>query len=377
MGLGTTTEGLRRFVRDYTDGVSTGELKRLLGTDVAHAYGVLTREQTEPEPSGRIARGWYRCKVLFLGLSAKLSPARRMVFAVSVLLGVAGLLVGTDQLDATNEKALLGLALAGLVLLLALELADRVVVRDELEVARALQQALLPERPPEVAGWELACSSRTANTIGGDLYDLIPLQDGRIAVLLGDASGHGIAAGLLMAIASSTVKLALDDDPAPAPVLALLNRALVRTGDRRAFMTLFYGLLDPRSGRLELALAGHPYPMLRRATGEVVELGRGSLPLGIYRMVEPYLGSVDLAPGDLLAVFSDGLPEALDTTGESFGFDRLQGAVAAGGDARAVHDRVLADLASFEGDRPADDDRSLVVLRRVPGPPPPPPGRSA
>lgn len=373
MSLGTTTEGLRRFVRDYTDGVSTGDFRRLVGSDLAHAYDVLTREQTEPEPSGRLARCWHRCKVLFLGLSAKLSPARRMVFAVSVLLGIAGLVVGTDQLDATNEKVLLGVALAGLVLLLALELADRVAVRDELEVARALQQALLPERPPEIAGWAIACSSETANTIGGDLYDIIPLEDGRVAVLVGDASGHGIAAGLLMAIASSTVKLALDDDPAPRPVVALLNRALVRTGDRRAFMTLFYGLLDPSTGRLDFALAGHPYPLLRRATGGVVELGSGSLPLGIYRAVEPYAGSVDLAPGDVLAVVTDGIPEALDAAGRSFGFDRLQAAVAAGGDARAVHGRVLDRLGSFEGDRPADDDRSLVVLHRLPGPPPPPP----
>lgn len=372
MGLGTTTEGLRRFVRDYTDGVSTSDFKRLVGDDLTHAYGVLTRERTEPEPRGVFARWWHRCTILFLGLSSKLSPARRMVFALSVLLGVAGLVIGDDQVGATNDTLLFGLAFGGMVLLLGLELADRVTVRDELEVARALQQALLPEQPPAVDGWNVACSSETANTIGGDLYDLIPLEDGRIAVLVGDASGHGIAAGLLMAIASSTVKLAMDDDPAPSPVLALLNRALVRTGDRRAFMTLFYGLLEPRTGQLDFALAAHPYPLLRRASGEVVELGRGSLPLGIYRSVEPHAGSVVLAPGDLLVVATDGIPEAVDGAGRSFGFDRLQAAVAAGGEARTVHDRVLSQLAAFEGDRPANDDRSLVVLHRHPAPPSPP-----
>ncbi len=102
------------------------------------------------------------------------------------------------------------------MLLLVLELADRVVVRDELEVARELQRELLPRQAPEVPGYEFAFSYRTANTIGGDYYDFLPLEDGRLVVLMGDASGHGIAAGLLMAIANSALKLGFDADPDPA-----------------------------------------------------------------------------------------------------------------------------------------------------------------
>ncbi len=373
MDLGTTTDKLRRFVRDYTDGLSVKDFTRLVGVDASRAYGVLTREHAGEEPEGRFKRAWHRARILFLGLSYKLSPARRILFLVCMVLALVGLVRDSEQLDATNEKLLLGLSVAGLTLLLGLELADRVLVRDELEVARALQRALLPEQPPEVPGYHFAFSSRTANTIGGDIYDLLPLTDGRLAVVVGDASGHGIAAGLLMAISSSTLKLALDTDPSPLAALNMLNTALVRTGDRRAFMTLFYGLLDPPSGRLEFALAGHPFPILRRASGSVEELGSGSLPLGIRRQIEPFAGSVELAPGDLLTIVTDGIPEALDSAGRSFGFDRLRSVVATGGTAREIHDRVISSVTGFVGDHPADDDRSLVVLAREPTPPAPPP----
>ena len=137
------------------------------------------------------------------------------------------------------------MSITGLVFLLVLELADRVVVRDELEVARELQRELMPQQAPDVPGYSFAFSYRTANTIGGDYYDFLPLPDGRLALIVGDASGHGIAAGLLMAIANSSLKLGLDLDPDPAAVADVVNRALCGTGGTRAFMTLF--LRDSRT----------------------------------------------------------------------------------------------------------------------------------
>ncbi len=346
------------------------DFRRLIRSDMTRAYGVLTREHAAPEPQGRLARWWFRARMLFLGMSAKLSPARRTLFVLCLVLALVGLVAGSDRLDASNSNLLLGISIAGLALLLGLELADRVVVRDELEVARALQRAMLPTRPPPTPGWDFAFSSRTANTIGGDFYDVIPLVDGRLAIVVGDASGHGIAAGLLMAIAGSTLKLAIDLDPSPRAVAELVNRALLRTGDRHAFMTLFYGLLEPASGRLELALAGHPFPLLRRCSGEVAEIGRGSLPLGIRERVEPFVGRLELDHGDLLAIVTDGIPEALDGAGRCFGFDRVRAAVAVGGGAVAVHQRLLGEVERFAEDRPADDDRSLLVVARQTPPPP-------
>jgi sigma-B regulation protein RsbU (phosphoserine phosphatase) len=149
-------------------------------------------------------------------------------------------------------------------------------------------------------------------------------------------------------------------------VLDLVNRALVRTGDRRAFMTLCFGVLDPTTGAFDFALAGHPYPILRRVSGEVAELGRGSLPLGIRGTVDPFTDRVTLEQGDLLAIVTDGFPEALDGEGRSFGFERTRAAVAAGGGPAAVHERLVAEVERFAGDRPADDDRSVLIVSRVP-----------
>src|SRR5262249_55676387 len=150
----------------------------------------------------------------------------------------------------------------GLAFLLALELVDRVLVRDELEVARELQAALLPHGTIDLPGYSVAHSYRTANEVGGDYYEIVRLPDGRVAMMVGDATGHGMAAGLVMAIANATLKTALDIDPDPRRVLALLNRTLCRTGSRRTFMTVFYALLDPQTGELTTISAGHPFPLL-------------------------------------------------------------------------------------------------------------------
>ena len=181
-----------------------------------------------PEPKERLKRFLYRAKLAFLGLSYKLTPARRMLFAVALLaflLGFVGdsevvTVRGTTRWVLDFSPLWFSVSLARLVYLLALELVDRIRVRDELEVARELQEALLPHDVPPVPGYVFAHSYRTANEVGGDYYDLTPLPDGRVALIVGDASGHGMAAGLVMAIANATLKTALDLDPSPERVSA-------------------------------------------------------------------------------------------------------------------------------------------------------------
>lgn len=360
-----------RFVRDYTGGVGARDLQRLFDRDAAHAFGVVTRDQEEAEPAGGVRRFLFRAKILFLGLSFRLSPPRRVLFGACIVLAVLALQNVGDAGPAGGQFALFHIAsVAGLVLLIVLELADRIQVRDELEVARQLQRDLLPVEAPAVPGWDFAFSYRTANTIGGDYYDFLPARDGRLALVIGDASGHGIAAGLLMAIASSSLKLAIDTDPAPSAVARFVNRALLASGGQRAFMTLFYGLLDPGSGTMTYVLAGHPYPMARRVDGSVEELGRGGLPLGLREGVDSPTGEFVIAPGEQLLLYTDGFVETLDPAGADFGFDRLRRALALGGSAGTVHDRIVREVTAFQGDRPAHDDRSLVVISRTGGLPP-------
>jgi hypothetical protein len=383
----TYVQQTRTFLRDYTAGADADQFRRLFDRDVADAYKVLARDREDVEPSHGLRRWLHRAKVLFLGLSYRLQPTRRVIFAVSLLLALLGL-VDNDPLTYSGERVSISIefsplffiaSIAGLILVLSMELVDRVRVRDELEVARELQRDLLPDRVPEVPGYEVAHSYRTANTIGGDYYDILPTPDGRIAVVIGDASGHGIAAGLLMAIANASLKTALDLDPSPQAVVKLLNRALFRTGDRRAFMTLFYGVLEPTTGALDFICAGHPFPMLRRAGGEVEELGTGQLPLGMRPELEFECRSTELAEGDLLVLFSDGLPETVGRNGEAFGFERLRALLSEVGSPHRIHDRILMAFDRHLGGETLQDDLTLVVMARQhlvelrPPPPPPPP----
>jgi len=364
--------GIGQFFRSFTGGLDLRRTHRILGRDAGLAFQILTREHADrPEPRGRLSRFWHRTKILFLGLSYKLVPARRVLFAACMVAALLSLQycdvdIANTSVSIGGGSPLLWLAFGGLVLLLVLELADRVVVRDELEVARELQQALLPTDPPDIEGYTVAFSSATANTIGGDYYDFLATPDGRVAVVIGDASGHGIAAGILMAISNSILKLAIDLDPTPSSVAGLMNRVLYQTGGTRDFMTLFLGILDPTLGRFDYISVGHPYPLLRRASGAISELGTGSLPLGIRKTIDPTPGVVTLESGDVVVMVTDGIPEAVNTEGQTFGFDRLWELVSEGGGPDEVHRRIVSTLKSFTAGTAPHDDWSLVVLRRDP-----------
>jgi serine phosphatase RsbU (regulator of sigma subunit) len=364
-------DGFKANVRSYSEGVGLRDLPGLWRRDWRQAYAILTREHAEEEkPKGKFRRFFRGAKNLFFGLSYKLSPPRRLLFAASLILAFLGLdtdrvEVGAESIEIWTHPVLPLAAVVGLVFLLILELADRVLVRDELEVARQLQRDLLPKVAPPIEGYTFAFSYRSANTVGGDYYDFLTLADGRVALVSADASGHGIASALLMAIANATLKLAVDTDPAPVNVARMMNKALVETGGPRAFLTLFYGLLEPSTGRLEYVCAGHPFPMLRRPSGEVEKLGVGSFPVGLRPGRDFESSETSLDAGDRLLLYTDGIPEAVDEKGEAFGFERLEESLGKGGTPREIHDRILAELTEFEGEEKLRDDRSLVVIART------------
>ncbi len=366
----------RGFVRHYTAGLNVRDLKRMFGEDASKAYRVLSRDQDAPPEDGDEVAGFFRrTKIFFIGISQRLSPGRRLIFAVSVIATVLGLLGGKDltfggsnaMISVGTASLYLITAIAGFAFLFIMELVDRIRVRDELEVARQLQADLLPQQAPVVPGYAFAHSYRTANEVGGDYYDMSVLPDGRVALVIGDASGHGIAAGLLMAIANATLKTALEVDAAPDKVAQLLNSTLYRTGDRRAFMSLFYALLEPSTGRFDFVCAGHPFPLLRRHSRSIVELGSGALPLGMRDKLDLPIHRAELHPGETLLLFTDGLPEALDGQERSFGFARLEQLAANGGSAGQLHDNVVRAFKAHIGNRDVADDVTLLVVSRAVG----------
>jgi Stage II sporulation protein E (SpoIIE) len=370
---------LEQFVREYTAGLSIRDFQRLFDRDAAHAYAVLTREHSqELEPAG-LRRWLFRARLAFLGLSSKLTPARRLLFTLALIGFLAGFLQQPTVAYKSNAVRItidfspfwFAASLLSLIYLLALELVDRIRIRDELVVARELQADLLPNEIAAVSGYTFAHSYRTANEVGGDYYDVTPLPDGRVALMMGDASGHGMAAGLVMAIANATLKTGLDLDPSPERVVTLLNRTLCRTGTKRTFMSVFYGLLRPDLGILEYVCAGHPFPYLRRENGEIEELGRGGLPLGLRDPLPLECRKVAMHPGDLLVMYTDGLAEAVDVQGRAFSYDGIRETLRTGGLPKTVHDRILASFDRHVGEEPLRDDLTLLLMARVPAVPEP------
>lgn len=367
-------ERTETFLADYTRGLSGEELRRLFDHDAKGAYSVLMRDREgQVENVTGLKRYLLAVKLLFISLSEKLSPRRRLLFGVAIIAALAGIVDPQltwsegDHLERLSGSGLFFLvAIVSLLLLLAFEMVDRVLVRDEIQIARQLQRDLLPKASPDLPGYAFAHSSRTANDIGGDYYQFHRLADGRMAIVVADASGHGMAAGLLMAIANATLHIALELDPSPVSVSTLLHRAIWRIGDRRSFLTLFYALLDPETGEIDYACAGHPFPLVRRASGAIEEPALGSFPLGMRETVNPVSGRLHLAPGDLLLLFSDGLFEGVDRAGQAFGFERLRAALAAGGAAARSHDAILAAFERHVGGESLADDLTVVVVERLP-----------
>lgn len=316
------------------------------------------------------------------GLSKRLAPARRVLFGailVCVLLATQGPSFVRDS-ETTRQgirrtveysfhfdNFFLFVALTLAVLLLAMELVDKINYRDELELARELQATLIPRSLPQVPPYELAAWNRIANMVGGDIYDFVPLSDGRLAVLFGDASGHGMAAGLVMAVAHAAFRTQLETDPSPPAMFATLNRILCRTGGPRAFFGCVYLLLSA-DGSLSICVAGHP-PVFRVARdGSILErFGKGAYPLGIRPTLTWPVEDSRLEPEERLLLYSDGLSEARDPAGTEFGDTRLESSVRrwAGLSAPDFVQALAAEVRAYTNDRPPEDDISIAIVRRA------------
>jgi serine phosphatase RsbU (regulator of sigma subunit) len=319
--------------------------------------------------------------VLF-GLSKRLAPARRVLFGaalVFILLSIQGPVVSrqtrktaegvrrTSEYRFNFDNGMLFASITLLTLLLAMELVDKINYRDELDLARELQASLIPKTLPSPPGFELGAYNRIANMVGGDIYDFVVLPDGRLAVLFGDASGHGMTAGLVMAVAHAAFRTQLETDPAPEAMFATLNRILCRTGGPRAFFGGVYLLLSP-DGSFTGSIAGHP-PVLRIAAGgEVLErIGKGAYPLGVKTPFQWQTENGRIAPGEALLLHSDGLSEARDSSGAEFGDARLESSVrrAASLPAPGLVEVLAREVMAFCGREAPEDDVSIAAIRRL------------
>ena len=372
--------------------VSREDIGGLYSLQWKHAKEKLTAEDREAlaQAGGQTAwnlvvplrRFFKTANSVLFGLSKRLAPARRVLF-LGVLLCLLFSLNGpsysrqTEKLDGGEERTTEyhfyfdnGMLLAASVLLgllLAMELVDKINYRDELELARDLQASLIPRELPGSTGFELGASHEIANTVGGDIYDFVPLADRRLAVLFGDASGHGMAAGLIMAVAHAAFRTQLEVDPAPEAMFATLNRILCRTGSPRAFFGCIY-MLFAEDGSFTGSVAGHPPALRLNADGTVRErVGKGAYPLGIRPELSWQSESGRLEPLETLFLHSDGLSEARNAAAEEFGDSRIEAAIRRGIrlSPSALAADVAADLHAFCGRQAPEDDVSVAVIRRT------------
>jgi predicted ester cyclase len=247
------------------------------------------------------------------------------------------------------------------------ELRERERVEQELLVARSIQQASLPKEVPTLEGWQITPYYQPAREVGGDFYDFFKLKDGRLGMVVGDATSKGVPAALVMASARSMLRAVAQalGSFSPGDILARVNDALITDIPPNMFVTCFYAVLDPESGHLVYANAGHDLPYLYRCNGEAEELRARGMPLGLmsgmgYEEKETFLEASESA-----LFYSDGLVEAHNPEREMFGFPRLRTLIAEHGEERALGNFLLEELHSFTGQGwVQEDDITLLTLRR-------------
>jgi serine phosphatase RsbU (regulator of sigma subunit)/ketosteroid isomerase-like protein len=244
------------------------------------------------------------------------------------------------------------------------EMRERERVEQELRVARRIQQASLPKGVPELKGWEIVPYYRPAREVGGDFYDFLDLADGRLGVVVGDATGKGVPAALMMASTRSTLRAVAQASDSPGDALRRVNDPLATDIPSNMFVTCFYAILDPKSGTLSYANAGHDLPYLHR-NGEAKELRARGMPLGLMPGMSYEEGEASLREGNSVLFYSDGLVEAHDPNGEMFGFPRLRRLVAEHGEEGVLVDFLMEELYSFVGEGwEQEDDITVLTLER-------------
>jgi predicted ester cyclase len=244
------------------------------------------------------------------------------------------------------------------------EMRERERVEQELQVARSIQQASLPNDVPTPEGWEIIHHYQPAREVGGDFYDFLELDDGRLGLLVGDATSKGVPAALVMASTRSMLRaVAQASEYSPGEVLSRVNDSLVTDIPPNMFVTCFYCILDPESGSLRYANAGHDLPYLHR-NGVAEELRARGMPLGLIPSMDYEEMEIALAAGEAALFYTDGLVEAHDSKGEMFGFPRLRELVAEQGKQGSL-EALLEELYSFVGEGwEQEDDITLLTLRR-------------
>ena len=383
----------RAFLRAYTHGLERDDLPRLFTRDTREAYRFFARNIDEEALRGLPwHRRWFgRARLFFWAFTLRLSPARRVLYGVALLLCLVGFLQLFRGFSESSVPFLFGPTAGGVGiphpsfapgagslfvgfllvnLLVLLEVADRLSLKNDLEIAREIQYAMLPQAKYESPTFEAFGLTRPANTVGGDFYDVLPLPDGRVVVTIGDVAGKGSPAALLMALLLAMFRTLVDEGLEAAALAERLNRQVCRHSPASRFITLFFAACDPVTGRVLYVNAGHMPALLRRRNGTFEHLTGGGVALGMFEHSTYEAHEAGLEPGDTLVLYSDGVTEAEDHHGRPFEESGLEGVIEVNVRAKPADlaHAILKAVEHHSRETSLADDVTVLVVTRKEGP---------
>ncbi len=372
----------RRFWERVTDGVEIQHLWSQFHAEARAGYELYSKEVdwNLAEGESRSRRARRVAKGLFWAMMMKLSPARRLLCLIALVLLV---FAGFDVRYGNFEMQMPNLAFLGgivLLILLALELADRVTMKRDLEIAREIQGWLMPGAPPRVPGVDIAFATRPANTVAGDYYDFFfracPVDSAsesrpaeceeRLLLVVADVAGKSVPAALLMATLQASLRTLAALPVSLVELVGRLNQyACAQNMGGSRFTTAFVAEFQPATGQLTYVNAGHNWPVLRRFSGAIERLDAGGVPLGIMDGARYECGTSTLGSGDLLLIFTDGLIEAENEREQEYGEARMLGIFPKffGCSAAAALQQLLAAVDAFVGSARQHDDITCLMVR--------------
>jgi serine phosphatase RsbU (regulator of sigma subunit) len=361
------------FTRDVTEKGLNELLRHEAGETLRFFLREVDLESLEPLP-------WYErypkaAWKVFLAMAYRLSPARRLLFAVSVPVLIASwirylLSFGDARVwmfpPVHSWQGWLLISATLLLSLLLLELRDKLSLKGDLEVARQIQFGLVPSETVRRSGYAIHASMRPANTVGGDYYDVIDLGDGSLSVAVGDVAGKGMPAALLMAMLQGSLRTLISAGFRDAELIAKLNAHLHANIPANRLVTFFYAELPPGAGLVRYVNAGHNAPFVLRRSGEPVRLPANGMALGVVADTRFQTGQLTLEPGERLFLFTDGATEAFNARDQEYGEERLSALLLRSRelDAASLIEAVKADVLAFCGPVRPRDDMTLMVVER-------------
>jgi phosphoserine phosphatase RsbU/P len=360
------SERLKNFWQRVSEGRQIDDLWTQFAADARASYGFYGRDVDweEIQKLPRWRRPLHVARQFFWALLLKMTPARRVLLLIAF---VSLVLSGGNNINLELFSAILFLVL------LSLELADKVTMKRDLEIAREIQSWLVPSHPPEVPGADIAFATRPQNSVAGDYYDAFYPHaeagpEGKVMVVIADVAGKSVPAALLMATLQASLRTIAGEDAPLADLVARLNRyACAHSLDGRRFTTAILSEYDPASRHLTYVNAGHNAPILRRADGTLQKLEVGGLPLGIQSPITYETATLDLRPGDALIFYTDGVVEAFNEENVEFGDERWLGAIRAMPELTAQESLqfLMKGVDDFAGATRQSDDITCLVFRCI------------